>query len=56
MSFYSKTLLYGDETQVSRLRETAMPILVGGAAGVGTGALIWIMAVIRFGIPGWFWP
>ena len=56
MLIQSKTLLFGEEIADTPFRDAVMPILIGGAAGLGTGALIWIMAVIRFGIPGWFWP
>lgn len=56
MLIQSKTILFGEENVDAPIRDAVMPILIGGAAGLGTGAFIWIMAVIRFGIPGWFWP
>ena len=56
MLIQSKTILFGEETEATPFRDAALPILIGGAAGLGTGALIWIMAVIRFGLQGWFWP
>ena len=56
MSLRSKTILFGEETDVTPFRDAAVPLLVGSAAGLGTGALIWIMAVLRFGLHGWFWP
>ena len=36
--------------------ETALPILVGALAGSSVGLLIWGLAVVRFGVSGWFWP
>ena len=57
MSSHLKTLVFrtGPQTILS-LDGALAPILVGAAAGIATGAAIWVMAVIRFGIPGWFWP
>ena len=57
MHVQSKVFLFGEDTMPSVLvHDILAPILLGAAVGLGTGILIWVTAVVRFGLEGWlFW-
>lgn len=44
------------EPQGSIVADVAVPIVLGTAAGIGTGFLIFAVAVARLGLMAWIWP
>ncbi len=52
-----KTLLLGlDQGRTVLFDDVALPIMLGGLLGLGTGGLVWMMAVVQFGLMRWVWP
>ena len=44
------------EQEGSIVADVALPIVLGTAAGIGTGFLIFAVAVARLGLMAWIWP
>ena len=45
-----------DEHEGSIVADIALPIVLGTAAGVATGVLVFGIAVMRLGLMSWIWP
>lgn len=53
MATPSKTLFGEEPGRLAVVGDVLAPIVIGAAVGLGTGVLIWMMAVVRFGLEGW---